>query len=204
MKKIKILHLGCGINKIPEALGIDINKKAIKHTKSISMDIIYILSDARSVPFKNNYFDSVYSIEVLEHTDNPGKILKEVNRVLKKGGIFYLTTSLEGEPKNLYYRLNKKLGFNAHEEMFGHVQHFSLIALESLLRNSGFKIITQKYTYHYINQIYRFVSTKYLEKFLPSFFVKILNFVFSFITGFESFILRNSVGLDIQVICLKS
>jgi len=40
------------------------------------------------LPYQDNTFDVVFCTEVVEHTFNPIHIIREVNRVLKKGGIF--------------------------------------------------------------------------------------------------------------------
>ena len=41
------------------------------------------------IPFKDNYFDIVVSFQVLEHTQDPLKVLEQSRRVLKKGGLIY-------------------------------------------------------------------------------------------------------------------
>ena len=43
-----------------------------------------IIADLEGLPFESNYFDSFLLLEVLEHVKNPNKVLKEINRVLKK------------------------------------------------------------------------------------------------------------------------
>ncbi len=43
-----------------------------------------IIADLEDLPFESNYFDSFLLLEVLEHVKNPDKVLKEINRVLKK------------------------------------------------------------------------------------------------------------------------
>ena len=45
--------------------------------------------DGRNLPYPNEYFDIVFSISVLEHIPNQGdsQTMKEIQRVLKKGGI---------------------------------------------------------------------------------------------------------------------
>jgi len=45
---------------------------------------------AEDLPFKDETFDFVFSIAVLEHVSDIEKALKEANRVLKKGGIMYM------------------------------------------------------------------------------------------------------------------
>lgn len=42
--------------------------------------------------FKNNEFDYCLCVEGLEHTFNPHNVIKELSRVLKPGGVLYLST----------------------------------------------------------------------------------------------------------------
>ncbi len=64
----------------------------------------------KKIPLKQNSIDSVVCFQVLEHIENPQKAIKEIHRVLKKGGICLLTTHmaapLHGEPHD-YYRFTK-------------------------------------------------------------------------------------------------
>lgn len=45
-------------------------------------------------PFKNNSADTVICSEVLEHINEPLKVVKEIHRVIKKGGHLYLTVPM--------------------------------------------------------------------------------------------------------------
>jgi len=47
---------------------------------------------AEALPFPDNSFDRICSREVIEHVAEPIKMLKEINRVLKPGGIAVVTT----------------------------------------------------------------------------------------------------------------
>jgi len=53
-----------------------------------------IEADAKHLPFKNASFDSILCLEVLEHVDSPSKVMREMARVLKKGGVLYLTVPM--------------------------------------------------------------------------------------------------------------
>jgi len=46
------------------------------------------------IPFKDGAFDVVLSDNVIDHADNPAKIVAEITRVLKVGGILYLTVHI--------------------------------------------------------------------------------------------------------------
>ena len=51
-----------------------------------------VFADAHTLPFPDNTFDIVYSLGVIEHSENIEKILSEHLRVLKQGGYFFITT----------------------------------------------------------------------------------------------------------------
>jgi SAM-dependent methyltransferase len=81
-RKIMELDLGCGFNKIGDTISVDKNKEA-------KPDIIHDLNDI-PYPFKNNYFDKVNLRHVLEHLDEPEKVLNEVLRISKDNALIYI------------------------------------------------------------------------------------------------------------------
>lgn len=83
LKKSKILDIGCGENKIvPNAIGLDVYPY-----KGVNK-----IGNAEKLPFKNESFDTVTMLEVIEHLKNPERALKEIHRVLKKGGQVIIST----------------------------------------------------------------------------------------------------------------
>ncbi|MBN1233578.1 MAG: class I SAM-dependent methyltransferase [Candidatus Coatesbacteria bacterium] len=76
---------------------IDLQKSLVKNTMKVSRimnwDIDPLVADMTEIPFKDETFDVVISISVLEHLPNDvkTKALKEFRRVLKKGGIAGIT-----------------------------------------------------------------------------------------------------------------
>jgi SAM-dependent methyltransferase len=95
----KVLDLGCGskdqfapISDLGHLyVGVDYSKVAADY-----------LADAHSIPFQSSSFDCVFSYAVLEHLHNPFLAIKEINRVLKPGGIFIGSVS-QGEPFHSSY-----------------------------------------------------------------------------------------------------
>jgi ubiquinone/menaquinone biosynthesis C-methylase UbiE len=55
--------------------------------------------DLESLPLRNSCFDAAISIQVLEHMKKPWRALDELSRVLKPGGVLFLSTP-QGEPQH--------------------------------------------------------------------------------------------------------
>lgn len=55
------------------------------------------ISDLQDLPFRENTFDGCLNIVTLEHVRQPGRVLCEIGRVLKRGGRLLLVTPLEWE-----------------------------------------------------------------------------------------------------------
>jgi len=86
-----ILDLGAGTNILK-------TKYLDKSTTWISLDYdlransIDIRGDGQKLPIKNDCIDTVISIDVLEHVPEPQRMIKEIWRVLKPGGVVILST----------------------------------------------------------------------------------------------------------------
>jgi ubiquinone/menaquinone biosynthesis C-methylase UbiE len=99
----RVLEIGCGIGTdafmlasyCKEYIGIDLTENAIQivneRFKLYNLNGQFYSLNAEDLSiFEDNSIDMVYSFGVIHHTENPDKIVKEVNRVLKPGGIFKL------------------------------------------------------------------------------------------------------------------
>jgi len=99
-KSCKILEVGCGVgygtNFISSdyTVGLDISKDALIKARKNNRHIHWVLGDGTSLPFKNESFDVVISLQVIEHIPKKKVFpyLNEIKRVLKSGGMFILTT----------------------------------------------------------------------------------------------------------------
>ncbi|MDP2946933.1 MAG: class I SAM-dependent methyltransferase [Nanoarchaeota archaeon] len=52
---------------------------------------IDIVGDASNLPFLEESFDTIISTQLLEHVERPWLVIKEIRRILKKGGVCILT-----------------------------------------------------------------------------------------------------------------
>ena len=76
--KLKKLNLGCGRDKKKGYVNADILKK---YNPDIVMDM-----NKFPWPFNDNYFEEVFLSHVLEHAEDPNRVMAEIYRVLKPDG----------------------------------------------------------------------------------------------------------------------
>lgn len=76
----------------PQEAGFDgsyeISRELIKKNDLDETRIINALGE--NIPFNDNYYDIIYSTNVLEHVQCPEQVIKEALRVLKPGGIMQI------------------------------------------------------------------------------------------------------------------
>jgi len=72
--------------------GVDLTDAAIettqKHLALYGFKSELRRQDAETLPFEDGRFDLVYSWGVIHHSEHPERIVKEIHRVLKPGGLF--------------------------------------------------------------------------------------------------------------------
>ncbi len=95
-KNVELLDLGCGTGRfsIPIAsklgykvTGADISRDMIQIAKEKpgSENVGWDIQDATSLSYPNESFDVIFMSHLLEHTEDPLKVLIECHRVLRKG-----------------------------------------------------------------------------------------------------------------------
>lgn len=113
----KVLELGCGngyqsafLSKIADKViatdlpeedmethtpGMKVAEDLHKQLKINNVDLVPC--SAENLPFEDGSFDLVYSSHVLEHIPDKEKALKEIYRVLKKGGLHFCVVPTRAE-----------------------------------------------------------------------------------------------------------
>jgi len=95
----RVLEIGCGMGFHAEMLAksgailttIDISPTSVDATrnrfalKGLSGDVVQM--DAEKIDFPDNTFDMVWSWGVIHHSSRTGRIIREIERVLKPGGV---------------------------------------------------------------------------------------------------------------------
>jgi ubiquinone/menaquinone biosynthesis C-methylase UbiE len=83
-----------------------------------------VIADLHRIPIASNSMDAVLCTQVLEHVADPDVMVKELHRVLRPGGVLYLTAPqgwFEHQPPHDYFR-------------------FTSFALRKIFGEAGFEI----------------------------------------------------------------
>ncbi|MCF2444077.1 class I SAM-dependent methyltransferase [Dyadobacter sp. CY345] len=143
-KKDRILEIGPGngfhvselVNLTDgiEYCGVDISETMISEAEKINQIwvekgvVSFTKSDGNILPFSDNYFDKILTVNTIYFWQNPAAYGTEILRVLKPGGVFSLVFS----DKNFMQQLPfTKYKFSLYNKDLAH----------ELLRNSGFEVL---------------------------------------------------------------
>ena len=100
-KNDKIIDGGCGFGKWViylyqrgyNIVGIDNTEITISKIKNYDQNIPVRFGNILNLEYPDNYFDAYISMGVIEHFEKgPHKALKEAHRVLKPGGLLFVST----------------------------------------------------------------------------------------------------------------
>jgi SAM-dependent methyltransferase len=86
---------------------------------------IDIAGDASNTPFLEESFDTIISTQLLEHVERPWLVIKEIRRILKKGGVCILTAPF----------------INPYHDDPGDYFRYTTSGIKSLFRNENFEIV---------------------------------------------------------------
>ncbi|MFA5870456.1 MAG: class I SAM-dependent methyltransferase [Candidatus Paceibacterota bacterium] len=154
-RNFNVLDVGCGSGELTlklspyfkKIIGIDPFKEYIKTAKQQKKNdgiknVTFRIEDGRKLPFKNEYFDIIFSSRGPLSADI--NFMNEGSRVLKKEGIMFEETIGEKDKSEL-------------KKIFGRGQNYpiqetKLKSVKKLLKQSGMKLIESKYFLYY--QIY--------------------------------------------------
>lgn len=143
-----LLDIGCGKNpwffylndrklKNVEITGIDLETPKFE-TKPPNVEFINA-EIKNTLSFKDNEFDLITILAVLEHLDEPEKIIKEIYRILKPNGVLILTT-----PSKFAKPILEFLAFKLHlideDSIASHKNYFDKKILRNILLKTGFTI----------------------------------------------------------------
>lgn len=157
-KNLKILDAGCGagstikiLERYGKVTGIDINENMVKFCRKNKIDVIN--ANVTRLPFKDDSFDLVVILEVLEHLKEEKKALAEIYRVLKFDGLILISVpafpllwgnqDIAALHKRRYSKIEliekvQDVGFSVIKTSYMNFLLFLPISLFRLMRNAFF------------------------------------------------------------------
>ena len=128
-------------------VGLDLD--GLFYRPYVSEKLSFLKSDALHIPFQDDIFDCVISLDVIEHMEDGQSFVDELNRVLKPGGIAIIETPnrhrLSAQLLSLFKSNSQNFPKNyGHDELLGdiiHIREYNKPELEKLFNLAKFKEI---------------------------------------------------------------
>lgn len=140
----RVLDLSCGVGWATRllaqtveggqgiAVGVDVSEEMIARARAASRDVenlLFAIAPAEEIPWRDEYFEKVLSIESFYYYQDQEAVLRELYRVLVPGGFLYILINLYQEnPYSLRWAKELKVPVHVRSE----------IEYESMLRAQGF------------------------------------------------------------------
>jgi 2-polyprenyl-6-hydroxyphenyl methylase/3-demethylubiquinone-9 3-methyltransferase len=152
-----VLDVGCGGGFLAEEFawggfavtGIDPADRSIeaarKHAADNNLEIDYRVGKGEALPFSDGSFDIVACCDVLEHVDDPSRVISEVARTLKSGGVFcYDTVNRTWLSKVALIKISQDWGITSWSQPNVHVWEKFIKPAELIALMSRFGLANQE------------------------------------------------------------
>jgi len=184
-RKPSVIDLGCGDGRIifalhkkgvlrnaGELVGVDISEARIKRLKNNLPFVRGIVSDALNVKeLSSHSFDFVICSQLIEHVEDDGALVLEIKRLLKNGGIAYLSSVVKKRYGVYFYFKDGSFRLDP-----THVREYrSTNEFVGLIASKGFEVIcvkTSQVMFPLLDMIIRLLVKFGLIKPDPNFFQK--------------------------------
>lgn len=100
----RVLDVGCGLGEWTnllaaqgyEAHGLDFSPEFVEEARSIAKErgsnAVFTVGSAEAIPYGDGFFDAVVCNYMLEHAADWRAVVREIGRVVKPGGLAFLST----------------------------------------------------------------------------------------------------------------
>lgn len=163
----KVLDIGCAYGPFLSAVvknnlkpyGIDISKDATEYVnKHLGLNAINSTFPYKTSEDFPKSFDVITMWYVIEHFKNLDEVLKEVNALLRSGGVFSFSTP-NGRGISAFKSKRRFLQCSPDD----HFTIFNPISAKKVLKDYGFKVYKVKITGHHPERFNRFSHIKYFK-----------------------------------------
>jgi 2-polyprenyl-3-methyl-5-hydroxy-6-metoxy-1,4-benzoquinol methylase len=130
-----------------EVTAVDLNPSDWK-LPEVSLIEANLDSDYSESFTKKNFADAVIAIEILEHVENPFSFVREAAKLLRPGGLLFLSTpNVESVSSRLIFLYTGRLKYFGEYETVrpAHITPIFRWKLELMLEEAGFEIVTEEF-----------------------------------------------------------
>jgi len=147
---MKTLDVGCGMSKLPGAVGMDNNPL-------VNPDVLHDL-ETIPYPFPDNEFDAIHCGQVLEHTRDIIPIMKELHRIGKPGVVVSISVP----------HFSGKTAFMdpSHRSFFGWPS-FTYFTKDYFYTGARYEIVNQELTF---SKLFIYTGIAFVANKLPRFY----------------------------------
>jgi dolichyl-phosphate beta-glucosyltransferase len=153
-----ILDIGCGTGgnlqefaKLGNSFGLDASMQAVEFCKKRGLKNV-IECSAEKIAYRDNTFDVITCLDVLEHLPDPVEALREMKRVLKDSGKIIITVPAF------------RILWSQHDDALGHLRRYERESLICDLTEAGFQI--EKMGFLYFLSFFAVAPIRLIRKFL--------------------------------------
>jgi ubiquinone/menaquinone biosynthesis C-methylase UbiE len=151
-----ILDVGCSagsliedlLREIPQAaiIGGDYLLTLVLRAARRIKNVPFLQFDLRNCPLADNCLDGVTALNVLEHIDDDVRALKEIQRILKRGGVAHI--EVPADPSS----------FDFYDEVLLHFRRYRLQELVAKAWKAGFAVLKATHLGFFAYPIFKFIK----------------------------------------------
>jgi len=148
MNSFHILEIGCGpigiINYVNWGTRYaidpleDFYKSNETLTKLRDSRVQYLVGTGERIPFEDGLIDLVILDNVLDHVHKTNEVMSEILRILKPGGILYLTVNIRTPFGTQFHKIISKLQIDK-----GHPKSFSAVSIRNMIMEYQFSLLSE-------------------------------------------------------------
>lgn len=166
-----VLVLGCGAGRYVRALqrerpdlslhGGDLSLTALKEARRRDSHASYLALDSTTLPYKPDSFGAILFFDLLEHVPDYRGMMKEIERVLRPGGVLHFFVPLEGKSGTIYslFRDSERVPIRRWKrDHVGHVNHFTGTDVMQLVRDIGLDVTHYSFGFHLAGQVHDLID----------------------------------------------
>lgn len=152
-KEIVVADIGCGRGELARELADEVKHVTlVDHIlQSINKEnCSYTVVDLNDKwPLPDNKYDLVYSLEVIEHIENPRHFFREITRIVKPDGFIFITT-----PNNLNFFSKLFFLFTGIHRFFqdscypAHISVVTPIDIKRICQENNLTLLSTHYNHH--------------------------------------------------------